>query len=368
MVERYTAVCCQANDTAISHRSEIKEANLERALGLIDYAALVIGFPDFAPTRLVVFHEVFMQGWPGNTAPYSTIYEKIAKDVAIQIPGDETDLLAEKAKTYNLYIAGTAFEVIPEISSDFPFNCAFIIDPRGEVIFKYHKLNPYLVRYGREVASPHDVFDRYMEVMDGKYGRKKGDIVSCFFPVVESDIGKLGYIICNDGFYMESSRVLALQGCEVMLRSSGDIEPEGGPPMEQWEIGNRAHAQFNLMYVVACASGYHFAPGFPLQLSRGHSMIIDYHGALLCHADYGGETVTFAVIDIESLRKRRTDRRINWITQLRTEVYRKMYEKPIYPKNLFLERPLTSLAGTERMDAQPVERFIKEGIWISPSV
>ena len=50
MVERYTAVCCQANDTAIGHRSEIKEANLKRALGLIDYAASVIGYPDFAPT------------------------------------------------------------------------------------------------------------------------------------------------------------------------------------------------------------------------------------------------------------------------------------------------------------------------------
>lgn len=367
MVGTYTAVCCQTNETVVSHRREIREANLNRSLELIDYAATRLGFPDFAPTRLIVFREVWLQGWHRLPGPYSTAYEKVAKHVAIEIPGEEINLLAEKAKMHNLYIAGTAHELIPEISDKFAFNCAFIIDPKGDIILKYHKYNPYMVQYSRDDVSPHDVYDKYVKVMDGKYGRKKGDLVSCFFPVVDTDIGKLGYIICNDGFYMESSRVLALQGCEVMLRSSGILEPEGRPPQESWEIGNRAHAMFNVMYVVGCGSGLIYAEGWPTQLFPGHSMIVDYHGALLCHADYQGEAVTGAIIDVEGLRRRRQDPKHNWVSQLRTEVYHKAYEKPIYQKNLFLERPPTDLSFKERQAAQGIDRFFKEGIWIRPS-
>ena len=96
-------------------------------------------------------------------------------------------------------------------------------------------------------------------------------------------------------------------------------------------------------------------------------MIVDYHGAIQCRADYGGETVTAAVIDIESLRRRRLERRHNWVTQLRTEVYHKMYELTIYPRNLFLQRELTALGGRERLAEQPIAHFIETGIWKAPT-
>ncbi len=366
MSQRYSAVCCQANNTTAGHRSEIGSANLDRVLGLVDYSALRLGFPDFAPVRLILFPEAFLQGWVRDGSPYSSIFLKVARDIAIQIPGRETDLLAEKARKYNVYIAGTAHEVMAEFGTDFALNCGFVIGPAGDLVLKYHKINPYMLKRSRDDVSPHDIFDRYVEVMDGKYGRKNSDLLSCFCPVVDTDIGKLGYIVCNDGFFMESSRALALQGCEVMLRSSGDIEPDGGPPQEAWEIENRAHAAFNTMYVVACATGFYSAPGFPMQLSRGNSMIVDYHGALLCHSDYGGETATFGVIDLDSLRSRRMDGRHNWVAQLRTEAYRHMYDHPLYPVNFFAGKDPGVVSQEDRYNAQPIKRLLAEGTWKSP--
>jgi predicted amidohydrolase len=232
------------------------------------------------------------------------------------------------------------------------------------VIYKRHKYCSYLPYVGRDDVSPHDVWDKYIEVMDGKYGRKKGDILSCMFPVVETDIGKLGYMICNEGFYSEHSRAFGIQGCEVMIRSSGMSEPEGSPPQELWEVSNRAHAVFNMMYVVACGPGVLNVKGNPLNAWPGRSMIIDFHGAILQEVPYPGETITSTQINIDMLRRRRTDPRHNWLTQLRTEAYGEMYKKPIYPINMYKDRLPTDPA--DRSKAQPIERFLKEGIFLPP--
>lgn len=364
MVELYTAICMQMNRTGVDNRKEIRKANLERCLELLEYAAAKVSYREYAPIKLVVFPEVFLQGWNDSRAPYDNIYMKVAKDMAIEIPGEETALLAERARHYKIFIAGTAHEVIPEISTDFALNCGFIIDPNGKVIYKHHKYCSYLPYNGRDDVSPHDIWDRYIAAMDGKYGRKKGDVLSCMFPVIDTEIGRLGYIICNEGFYLEHSRALGIQGCEVMIRSSGMSEPEGSPPQQQWEISNRAAAFFNMMYVVACGPGDLFVKGNPINAWPGQSMIVDYHGALLQHVTYPGETITGTAINVEALRKRRLDPRHNWLTQLRTEVYREMYARPIYPINLFADRLPSD--PRERSEVQPIKRFLAEGIFLPP--
>jgi predicted amidohydrolase len=201
--------------------------------------------------------------------------------------------------------------------------------------------------------------------MDGRFGRKKGDVLSCMFPVVETDIGKIGYLICNEGFYSEHSRAMGLQGCEVMIRSSGMAEPDGSPPQELWEVTNRAHAAFNMMYVVACAPGFLHVKGNPMNAYPGNSMIVDFHGAIIQRIPYPGESVTAAQISLDAIRRRRIDPRQNWLTQIRTEAFREMYDKPIYPMNMYRDRPPTDQA--ERSQAQPIGRFLEEGIFVPPS-
>ena len=87
MTDLYTAVCMQMNRVGIDNRQEIRKANLDRCLELFGYGALRLAFREYAPLKLVVFPEVFMQGWNDKPAPYSNIFTKVAKDMAIRIPG-----------------------------------------------------------------------------------------------------------------------------------------------------------------------------------------------------------------------------------------------------------------------------------------
>lgn len=69
-------------------------------------------------------------------------------------------------------------------------------------------------------------------------------------------------------------------------------------------------------------------------------MIVDYRGLIVARHDYGaGSSYCGGVIDIESLREfRARSPLMNWMKDLRTEVISLIYEKPIYPKNLWLKR------------------------------
>jgi len=75
----------QTNRVGIDKREEIKEANLDRCVELFQYGARRLAFREFAPLKLVVFPEVFLQGWNDNPAPYDNIYTKVAKDMAITV-------------------------------------------------------------------------------------------------------------------------------------------------------------------------------------------------------------------------------------------------------------------------------------------
>jgi hypothetical protein len=93
-------------------------------------------------------------------------------------------------------------------------------------------------------------------------------------------------------------------------------------------------------------------------------MVVDYHGAIIQRIPYPGESVTAAQINLEAIRRRRIDPRQNWLTQIRTEAFQEMYDKPIYPMNMYRDRLPTDQA--ERSQAQPIKRFLEEGIFVPP--
>src|SRR5207248_8212563 len=78
----------------------------------------------------------------------------------------------------------------------------------------------------------------------------------------------------------------------------------------------------------------------PIDTFGGRSFIINYKGQIVGRQDYGGgSTYVAGVIDIEALRDHRARAQWdNWLKDLRTELYQILYEKPIYPKNLYLKR------------------------------
>ena len=98
------------------------------------------------------------------------------------------------------------------------------------------------------------------------------------FPVVETEIGRLGAAICYDWLFPEAIRALALAGAEVLIRVSAYMDPWGAsPPLDWWTLFNRARAVENFAYVVAANQGAS-AENFPPFSWPGGSMVVDFDG------------------------------------------------------------------------------------------
>jgi predicted amidohydrolase len=285
-------------------RDELPE-RVSALLVMIDRA--VVGYEPFFDVRLVVFPEF------AHAAPiYETAAELLDK-LAVPLPNDEIDRYARKAKERNIYIQTGTFL---ESDSRWPgaiFNTTCLVGPDG-LLAKYRKVNPWIPWEIHK--SPHDL-PGYDEPL---------------FPVVETDIGRLGTAICYDWLFPEAIRALALAGAEVLIRVSAYMDPWGAtPPLDWWTLINRARAVENLAYVVACNQGASLA-NYPPFSWPGGSMVVDYDGRILAQADPGpGEKIVVAPVDLASLRHERDRRRGHqFLDHLRTEVYIGQYARPIF--------------------------------------
>lgn len=333
-VEKYTALVVQPEVTMANTQEEIYR-NLERYCKLIDFG---VGYFYELPVRLVVFPEYFLQGvtTPGKGEDALEAFMK----KAITIPGPELDVLGEKAKEYGIYIAGGGVvEQVPEFPDRW-FNTAFIIGPSGDVILRYHKWHiPASIGLG---TSPHDMMDAYGQVF--------GSDIKTRFPVVDTDIGKLGTMTCHDGATPEVSRALGFNGVEVICHPTALQEFEGvNEPWDFWTFTRRTRAHDNMCYLLGSNWGVVNYEYYPKAFCPGHSIIIDYTGMILRQASYPAEQLLAATIDIEGLREHRTIANHNMWIDVRTEGFREMYEQPIYPPNLFPpSKPPRTLA--DKMD------------------
>jgi hypothetical protein len=106
---------------------------------------------------------------------------------------------------------------------------------------------------------------------------------------------------------------------------------------------------------------------FPKNFCPGRSQIVDYNGTVIAQADYPGEAVIAAVIDIEALRRRRAMAAHNMWPDLRTEPFKEIYEHPIYPPNRFLKRPPESLAEKLEGEIQGFNYLYERGTYTPPS-
>ncbi len=301
---RYAAAACQTDNPNPVSRAEMRR-NTDRILSMIDSA--VTGSLPFLPVRLVVFPEF------AHSAPVFVTIGELLDKLAVPIPNEHTERLVEKAREHNIYIqSGTMLES----DADWPgvvFNTTCLVGPSG-ILAKYRKVNPWIPF---EVhASPHDL-PGYSDEM---------------FPVVDTEIGRLGVAICYDWLFPEALRQLAANGAEVMIRVSAYMDPWGATaPMDWWTIVNRCRALENTAFVVAANQGASLKH-YPPYSWPGGSMIVDYDGRILAEASPGpGERIVVAPIDISALRHEREARRGHaMLAHLRTEAY-PVYASHNYP-------------------------------------
>ena len=329
-IDKYTALIIQPHVGVAEDRDGIKK-NLERVCNMIDFG---VGYFWELPARLVVLPEYFMQGvtTPGKGEHGIEGFMK----KAITLDGPEMQQLGEKAKEYNLYIAGGGvIEQVPQFPDRW-FNTAFIIGPDGNVALRYHKWHiPASIGLG---TSPHDIFDEYCEVFGGD--------IKDLFPVIDTEIGKLGTMTCHDGCTPEVSRALGYNGCEVICHPVALQEVEGvSEPWDFWMFTRRARAHDNMAYVLGSNWGTVDYDYYPKAFCPGNSFAIDYTGMVMRHSPHAQEQVLAATIDIESLREHRSRCNHNTWVDVRTEGFKQIYENPIYPANQFPRgRPPKNLA------------------------
>jgi hypothetical protein len=85
----------------------------------------------------------------------------------------------------------------------------------------------------------------------------------------------------------------------------------------------------------------------PYDIGGGNSHIVDYQGNVLGHTSSGANTFVAGIIDIEALRQFRTmNLNSNWMKDLRTEIFQRMYSEPVHPKNLWLNEEPEQQAST----------------------
>jgi predicted amidohydrolase len=234
-----------------------------------------------------------------------------------------------------------------------------VLDPQGEIVLKHYKTVPLLpVEHS---VTPHDVWNRWVELY--------GETLEAFYPVVDTEIGRIGILMANEASYPENARGLAMNGAEVIYRGPYP-HPHVGNGL--YEIQNRARALDNNVYLIACNVGTYYLNAesdIPIDTFGGGSMIVDYKGQIVGRHDYsGGSSWVAGTIDIEALRRFRASAQWdNWIKDLKTEQYQVIYNKPIYPKNLYLDRKPYNHAEYRRevIDRQ-IELMHERDIWRRP--
>lgn len=353
MIKPYTAVGLIPTVRGIRTRADIGR-NLEHLSHLVKAASWLSSLD--LPVRLIAFPEGALQGF--NDEVLDLDHVDFARECAIDIPGPETEALGKLARQYDAFIMAQAKARHPEIPDRF-FNVGFILNPQGEVILQHYKVSPlFPVEHS---VCPHDILDWWIE----RYGRT----LDAFWPVADTEIGRLGIMMANEGSYPENARALALNGAEVVYRAS---YPHPATGNDIFEIQSRARALDNNMYLLAPNMGtYYLMPEDDTAIDTfgGRSFVINYKGQIVGKQEYGaGSTYVAGVVDVEALRDHRARAQWdNWLKDLRTELYQLLYEQPIYPKNLYLDRvPMKHAEYREKVIQAQIDLLHARDIWVKP--
>ena len=355
-IDAYQAAAMQPGVVQVRRRTQILQ-NVKRACVIArDAAQAAVHTPllktQHLPMKLIVFPEFFLQGWTGQAG-----LEDYVRDVLITIPGEETDRLSELCVELDVFICGGVLERDARWDDRF-FNTSFVIDPSGDIILKYRKVNTALP-YDLD-TSPHDM----LAMIYGEEWDK--NILAKLFPVVQTEIGNLGAFVCMDGHFPEVTRALALNGAEILLRPTAMPEPLVSRGV--WKAENQVRALENTAYVIAPTIGRIESDELPQTSWPGGAMITDYRGVVLSDANYPGEGYCHGIIHLEELRRQRMGDERNFLPLLRNELWEQLYSRPVYTANRYADGspPGSHAELAERLPYDIIRGLISDGVFMRP--
>lgn len=144
------------------------------------------------------------------------------------------------------------------------------------------------------------------------------------FPVFDTAIGRIGCLICYDGWFPESYRLAALQGAEIVCVPTNWVPIPGQDPKREAmaNILAMAAAHSNSIFI-ACADRVGTERGQPF---IGQSLIVGPSGwPVVGPAAPEGEEILFATIDLADARRKRNWNAFNQVLRdRRSDAYGEM--------------------------------------------
>jgi predicted amidohydrolase len=258
-----------------------KDANVEKMAAMLDVAGA-------RGSDLVVLPEL----WTGLGFSDETGY----RDIAEPIPGPVTGMLADKARRYGMYVAGSMYE---RDADGTYYNALPLISPQGEVAGLYRKTHLFDAPNRTDIPPG---------IMESKKVAPGGNL-----DVYGTNFARIGLSVCSDLRFPEVYREMALKGAEILVCASAFLSPR----IDHWEFFLRARAAENQTFVVASGQ-YGIEPKSGLAFV-GRSMIVDPWGVIVATASDTEDCVT-AFIDLDFVQEVR--QRYPLLSQRRPELYR----------------------------------------------
>lgn len=182
------------------------------------------------------------EGWP--TCDTGLGMQKVEANT---LDGSASKMISKKAKEYGMYIVSGLYSW----TGDTLKNVAVLYDRRGKIQGVYEKV----------------------QLPDSE--TEQGAVPGTSLPVFTTDFGKIGILICWDIVFPEISRILALNGAEMLLCPIwGDVRGT-----DVWKVTARSRAIDNGVYFVT-------------NIFDGHSVIINPAGDILQESGTQGTLLT----------------------------------------------------------------------------
>ena len=260
--------------------SNDSKANLQRAVSFVEQAAKL-------GAKVVCLPELFRSQY------FCQKEDAALFDLAESVPGPSTDALGKIAREKKVTIIAPVFE---RRTAGLYHNSAAIIDAEGNISGIYRKMH-----------IPDD--PAYYE----KFYFTPGDLG---FRVFDTDVGKIGTLICWDQWYPEGARLTALRGASALFYPTAigwhphEKEAHGAAQREAWQTIQRSHAIANGVYVSAVNRVGHEKPsdGEPGIEFWGSSFLCDPFGVVIVEAATDREEILLGEVDLARIEEVRR----NW--------------------------------------------------------
>ena len=259
-----------------------KEENIKKAIQMIKESKK-------QGADLAVLPEMF-------NCPYEN--EKFI-EYAEELNGSQTlEKIANIAKEENIHVLAGS---IPELENDGNdiqsiYNTAALFDNHGKFLGKHRKMH---------------LFDIDVK---GKIYFKESDTLSAGneFTVIETELTTIGIGICYDVRFVELSRIMALNGAQILI-FPGAFNLTTGPA--HWEILFRSRALDNQVYAIGVAPALDKDASYN---SFGHSIAVNPWGEIIEELDYE-EGLKIVEIDLDEIKRIREE--IPILKNRRTDLY-----------------------------------------------